>query len=189
MSDKLKDAVDQYFDKHIFIPTRTIKLYSDVDDDFLNILETGIEVFNQSKGDITIKLSSDGGSVAVARAAYDTIKESPNDVYIKCYGEVSSAATIVLQAADYRICMPNSKLMIHVGSESIGQEHPRNVDSMYEEHRKDEEWMEGIYHKRIKEKKKRFTRQQLKAMLRFDKYLSPKESLDLGLIDEIMELS
>ena len=47
----------------------------------------------------------------------------------------------------------NSKIMLHVGSEGIANDHPRNVDKAYEQNRIDEKWMEDIYLPRIKEKK------------------------------------
>jgi ATP-dependent protease ClpP protease subunit len=45
--------------------------------------------------------------------------------------------------------------------------------------------MEDIYMERIKEKKKRFTRQKMKDMLIWDKYISPKEAIELGLVDKL----
>ena len=187
MSDKLKEYIDQYLDKHIFIKTRTIRLFGDIDEERRDILDTGLEAFNTSSGPIIIKLESDGGSVAIAKTMFDLIRQSPNHVKIVCYGEVSSAATLILQAADQRVMSHNSKLMLHAGSESIPQDHPRNVDVAYNEHRKEEDWMVNVYHKKIKEKRKRFTRQQVVSMLKWDKYIRPKEALDFGLIDEIWE--
>ena len=40
----------------------------------------------------------------------------------------------------------------------------------------------------MKEKKKRYTRNQLKSMLTWDKSYDAKDALELGLIDEIGEI-
>ena len=185
MSDKLKEYIDQFHDHNVFLPTKTINLSGDVDEDLYNTALCNLHSLDSTHGEITIKLMSDGGSVAIARAIFDLIKNCKNRVKIICYGEVSSAGSIILQAADTRIMSNNSKLMLHVGNEAIPNEHPRNIDKMYEQHRIDEKWIEDIYLSRIKEKKKRYTRHQLKSMLTWDTSFGPKDALDLGLIDDI----
>lgn len=187
MSDKLKEDLALYHSEGVFIPTKTFNLLGDVDEDMLEKAVCNLHALDSVSGEITIKLISDGGSVSVARAIYDLIAGCKNRVRIMCYGEVSSAATLILQAGDYRAMSENCKLMIHVGEESYAMNHPKNVERIYEQSRIDEKWMEDIYLKRIKEKKKRFTRQNLKDELVWDKFLNPKQALDLGLIDEIGE--
>lgn len=188
MNDKLKDYLDQFHDKGVFLPTKTIMLTGAVDEDMYSSAMANLHALDSMSGDITIKLYSEGGDLVAGRAIYDAIANLKNRVNIIVYGEACSAATIILQAADYRAMVDNSKMMIHIGCESVPSEHPRNVDRVYNEHRKDEKWIEDIYLKRIKEKKKRFTRQQLKDVLVWDKYLSPKEALEMGLIDGIGEI-
>ena len=188
MSDKLKDHIELFGSNHIFIPTKTLKLTGDVDDDMYDIAVVGLHSLDSMTGPITIKLKSQGGDVDVARAIYDLVRGCKNEVRIQCYGEVASSASIILQAGDIRCMSPNSKIMIHVGSEGIPMDHPRNVEKVFEQHRIDEKWIEDIYLSRIKEKKKRFTRNNLKDIMIWDKFLTPKEALDLGLIDQVGEL-
>ena len=188
MSDKLADLIRLFHDHGVYIPTKTIRLTGDVDLDMFDSVLCNLHSLDSKTGDITIKLMTDGGCVASARGIYDLIKGCKNRVRIICYGEVSSAGTIILQAADHRVMATNSKIMIHVGNEGIPSDHPRNVDSLYSEHRVDEKWIEDVYLVKVKEKKKRFTRNQMKELLVWDKYMSPKEALELGLIDEIGEI-
>ena len=189
MSDKLKEYLNMLHDRNVFIPTKTILLYGGIDDDILEEFTCNLHALDSVTGEITIKLISEGGCLTAARAIYDLIRGCKNFVRIIVYGEAASAATIVLQAADLRVMAENSKLMIHVGSEGIARDHPRNVDAIYNEHRVDEKWIEDRYLKRIKEKKPRYTRQQLKDMLVWDRTIKPKGALDLGLIDKIGEIS
>lgn len=188
MSDKLSDLVELFHERGIYIPTKTIRMTGDVDQDMFDQALANLHSLDSKTGDITIKLMTDGGCLASARGIYDLIRGCKNRVRIICYGEVSSAGTVILQAADTRIMASNSKIMIHVGSEGIASDHPRNVDALYTEHRIDEKWLEDVYLAKIKEKKKRFTRKQMKDVLTWDKYMSPKEALELGLIDEIGEI-
>jgi len=188
MSEKLSEFIELFHDHDVFIPTKTMKLVGDVDEDLFNSALCNLHSLDSIHGDITIKLMSDGGSVSIARGIYDLIIGCKNRVRIICYGEVSSAGTIILQAGDHRVMSENSKLMIHVGEEGMSSNHPRNIDKLHEQYRIDEKWIEDIYLLKIKEKKKRFTRENLKDMLIWDKSLSPKEALALGLIDSIGEL-
>jgi ATP-dependent protease ClpP protease subunit len=188
MSDKLKENIELFFSNGVFLPTKTLKLVGDVDEDLFETALCGLHGLDSTHGEITIKLMSDGGSVAIARGIYDLIRGCKNRVRIICYGEVSSSGTLILQAGDERIMSENSKIMLHAGAESIPSDHPRNVDRAFEQNRIDEKWMEDVYLPRIKEKKKRYTRQQLKNMLTWDKSFSPKEALELGLIDSVGEI-
>lgn len=188
MSDKLKDYLDQFHDKGVFIPTKTIMFTGSVDEDMYQSALANIHALDSVSGDITIKLMSDGGDVSVARAIYDLIRNCKNIVRIQAYGVVASAATIILQAGDKRVMSPNSLLLVHAGSEGIPTDHPRNVDSLYKQYRVDEQWMHGVYLEKIKEKKKRYTKQKLEDLLVWDRYLSPKEAVELGLACEIGEL-
>lgn len=183
-----KEHLSQFHENCVFVETKTIVLVGEVDEDMFEMLVKNLHALDTKSGDITIKLMSEGGSVAVARGIYDIITGCKNIVRIQCYGEVASSATIILQAADVRIMSPNSKLMIHVGEESAPRSKPKDIDRLVQEHRKDEIWMENIYLEKIKQKKPRFTRKKLKDMLEYDTYLSPKEALDLGLCDKIGEL-
>lgn len=187
MADSFKDYLTLFHERGVFIPTKTIKLFGEVDDDMLDNFICNVHALDSITGEITIKLSSEGGCLTTARAIFDIIKGCKNLVRIIVYGEAASAATIILQAADIRIMTENSKLMIHVGTEGVARDHPRNVDAIYNENRVDEKWIEDKYLERIKEKKPRFTRQQLKDMLIWDRTLKPKEALELGLIDSIGE--
>lgn len=189
MSEKLQEEVGLFANHNVFTSTKTILLIGDVDEDMLKTAAVGLHSLDSRTGDITIKLISDGGCVSTARAIYDLIKGCKNFVRIQCYGEVASSATIILQAGDKRVMAPNSKLMVHVGEESVPSNNPRNADRLREQHRIDEKWMEDIYLKKIKEKKPRFTRQKLKSILEYDTYLNPKEALELGLVDEEGEIS
>lgn len=72
---------------------------------------------------ILVHMNIPGGSWEDGLSIYDTIKECPCYVCILAYGKVQSASSIILQAADSRILMPNTTVLIHYGSISLDSEH------------------------------------------------------------------
>jgi ATP-dependent Clp protease protease subunit len=159
----------------------------EVNDDMYDIVLKNLHALDSTVGTINIILNSNGGDVVSGLAIFDAINNCQNHVRITVYGEASSSASFILQAADERVLSKNSRIMIHFGQEAYGSDHPRNVKAAYEWSRHEEALVMNIYLKRIKQKKKRYTLEDLTDIMVFDRYLSPKECLDLGLIDVILE--
>jgi len=185
---KIRDDIEHLHQYGIYIPTKTILITGEVNEEMYERVMSNLHILDSTTGEITIKLKSEGGDVVDGRAIYDAIKNCKNAVRCIVYGECSSAASFILQAADTRIMTNNSFLMLHVGEEGHTINHPRNIERWHEFYRYLETWSEDVYLARIKEKKKRFTRNQLKSMLQWDKIIKPKEALELGLIDSIGEI-
>lgn len=184
MSEKLKDSLTQFHDNGMYVPTRTIKLYGEIDEESQERFITNFHAIDQTMGTIVIFLSSEGGSVESGFAIYDEIRNSKNLVRIICQGGVSSMATVILQAGDERIMRPNSYLMLHMGEhESSG--HPKSKEEWDKLMKKWDEKTIQIYLKKIKEKKQRFSKNRLTKMIEHDKIFSPDEAVALGLADKI----
>lgn len=66
-----------------------------------------------SQDGITVHLKLQGGYWWECMAIYDAIQACTNHITMINYAEASSASGIILQAADYRIMMPNSLFMLH----------------------------------------------------------------------------
>lgn len=184
----IKDSISIFQDKAICYETKTIKIFGEIDSDMKDIVISNLHILDQKTGEVTILLSSEGGCVTSGLDIVDAIRAMKNHVRIITYGEVSSMASVIFQAADQgkRYMMPNSYLMLHEGSASLsGKKKDRK------EWERLQEWQEKIcvdlYLKKIKEQKKRFTRSQLLAKLDKDWVLLPKEAIEYGLADEILE--
>tara|TARA_B100002019_G_scaffold267920_1_gene259364 strand:+ start:7162 stop:7806 length:645 start_codon:yes stop_codon:yes gene_type:complete len=67
---------------------------------------------------ILIHMHSLGGNWGDGMAIYDAIKVARSHTTIITYGQAESMSSIILQAADVRIMMPNSYFMCHYGSSS-----------------------------------------------------------------------
>jgi ATP-dependent Clp protease protease subunit len=187
---KLKDEVGNLHDNNICMSTRTIVFTGEINEDSYDMMMKNIHLLDSTTGTINIKLFSEGGEVIPGLGIYSAIKNCKNHVRIIVYGECSSMASIILQAADERVMDENSHLMIHVGSGQSADpnSHPRNKEAWdrFDQHL--EKVCEDILLQKIKQKKKRFTRNQLKSRLQFDTILLPKDALELGLIDHIGEV-
>lgn len=135
---------------------------------------------------ITIKMNNVGGDWYHGMAIYDAIRACKNKVTIVVYGHAMSMGSIILQAADYRIMMPNARFMVHYGSNGY-YGHSKIFDKWADENKRINEEMLKIYLQRIKKKKPRFTKKQLDEMCRYDTFLSAKETVEMGLADEVYE--
>ena len=176
MSDNIKSYLSYYHDYGIYYPSRVIDLFGDIDQDKAQNVIKNLIALDATSGTINIHLMSEGGCVVSGLAIYNMIQSCQNHVRIICMGEVSSMATLILQAADERVMKPDSFLMLHVGSEQSGDMHPRAKEQWDKYMKKLEIRMEDIYLKKIKEKKKKFTRKQLQDMILFNRIFTPKEA-------------
>ena len=69
-----------------------------------------------SQDPIIIHMHSIGGNWNDGMAIYDAMMIAQSYITVVTYGQAESMSTIVLQAADKRIMMPNSYFMSHFGS-------------------------------------------------------------------------
>ena len=65
--------------------------------------------------DIFFYINSPGGSVSAGLAIYDTMQFVKPDVSTLCVGQAASMGALLLAAGDKdkRVCLPNSRVMIH----------------------------------------------------------------------------
>ena len=79
----------------------------------LNILR------HTSKEPIIVHLHTCGGSWQEGMAIYDAIRTMPYKTTMISYTHARSMSSIILQAADLRVLMPNSYMMLHNGDWSF----------------------------------------------------------------------
>lgn len=147
---------------------------------------------------ILIHLNSDGGSFSDGMAIYDAIRTAKSHITILAYGEASSMASVILQAADLRILMPSCYLMIHNSSVDLGTSSLKTVLSTSSQMLVEHNWMLKIYANRMisgpfNQSKKDHVDQIIRLISDRlntfeDWYISPEESVDLGLADSILGL-
>jgi len=224
MATITKESIDKWFNHNLDVENRvlymgsvdkTSEYESGVDHLMAESFIKGLHVL-ESKNDneITIIMNNPGGEWYHGMAIYDAIQNARCHCTIKVYGYAMSMGSIILQAADNRILMPNSRFMIHYGGTSFDEASLPLIEKWVNEERRINYDMEEIYLKAMLDKeekeghgylaktlssilkspktfsrkaetKKEELRSVLKEMLNFDTILTAEETVDLGFADEI----
>lgn len=132
--------------------------------------------------DISIYINSPGGSVTAGMAIYDTINFIKSDVSTICVGMAASMAAFLLSSGTKgkRYCLPNSEVMIH---QPLGgaQGQATEIKIAAERILKLREKLNKMLAENTKQNIKRIEKDTER-----DYFMSAKEALDYGLIDEIL---
>ena len=72
---------------------------------------------------ILIHMHLPGGDWSDCLGMYDTIKSCQSKTIILAYAKVESSSSVILQAADTRILMPNCHVLVHYGSIYLDADH------------------------------------------------------------------
>jgi ATP-dependent protease ClpP protease subunit len=146
-----------------------------IDSSSSKTLIKGIEKFRGDRP-IYILFNNDGGKDNEARFSRDIIRSCPQNVIGVVCGRAESAAAWLLQGCDWRVMMPRSNLMLHMGSKSVDA-HSEWADKMF---------VDDVL-RRMQEKDPAYPRNKLVKELKRDWYVYPTQALALGLIDQIWE--
>ncbi len=128
LDQELSDA-QMLIDYKIHIPSQTILLTGDVDENMYETLVTGLTLIKNRKNgstNVTIELNSNGGCWYSGIGIYDRIKACNFPVTVRVSGCAFSMASVILQAGDHRLITPGSTVMVHDGSEVL-EGSPENV--------------------------------------------------------------
>lgn len=163
---------------------RIVFLGTEVDDQVANLITAQL-LFLEAEDpdrDISLYVNSPGGSAYAGMAIYDTVQYVKPDVRTTCVGMGMSAAAMILcgGAAGKRSALPNAKIMIHQGSAGF-----RGTPADIEIHAQEVLAMR----ERMAEVIAAHTGRELEQVMRDidrDRFLTPQEAVDYGLIDEIV---
>lgn len=144
-----------------------------------------LEVDNPEK-DIHLYINSPGGSVSAGLAIYDMMQFLKCDVATYCMGMAASMGSFLLMAGAQgkRYSLPNTRIMIHqphLGGGGIGGQ-VTDIEIHAQELVKNKQKLTRIYAEHTHQDYQRLT-----DMMERDRYLSPVEAKELGLIDHIVE--
>lgn len=141
---------------------------------------------------VLIHMHTCGGMWQEGMAIYDTIKSMPYKVTILSYTHACSMSSIVLQAADLRVLMPHSYVMLHYG-DCAYEGTFKGAMSNAEFDKKTIKTMINIYANKSKGashfKGIKNIRKYYKDMMneKEDVFLTAKEAIRWGLADEIFK--
>lgn len=161
------------------------------------IFEKNLRYLNLLSNDpILIHMHMCGGDWEDCMAIYDSIKSSRSKTIMLAYGKVQSASSIVFQAPNHRVLMPNVNVLIHYGSISLESEHSKAAASSVQWNEKECDKMIDIFVDRCmqsnmaKEKnwKRMMAKKHIQSQLanKCDWILTASEALYYGFADGIL---
>lgn len=164
---------------------RIIFLVGPVDDDVSSVVCAQLlylESENPTK-DIAFYVNSPGGVVSAGLGIYDTIQYIRPDVSTVCFGQAASMGSLLLAAGapKKRFALPNARIMMHQPSGGFSGQatdfeiHAREILNLKAR-------LNDIY--------VTHTGQDLTTIednIERDKFMSPEEAKEFGIIDEVVE--
>jgi ATP-dependent Clp protease protease subunit len=140
-----------------------------------------LESENPNK-DIAFYINSPGGLVTAGLAIYDTMQYIRPDVSTVCVGQAASMGSLLLAAgaAGKRYALPNSRIMVHQPSGGA-QGQATDIEIQAREILSLRARLNSIYVKH--------TNQSLDVIERAverDRFMSPEEAREFGLVDEVV---
>jgi ATP-dependent Clp protease, protease subunit len=132
--------------------------------------------------DIHLYINSPGGSVTAGMAIYDTMQFIRADVSTICIGIAASMAAVLLAggAPKKRIALPHSRIMIHQPAGGT-QGQATDIEIYTREMLRVRDVLYGILAEHSGK-----TQEQILLDSERDKYMSPEEAQEYGLIDTIL---
>ncbi|SEC83087.1 ATP-dependent Clp protease, protease subunit [Streptomyces misionensis] len=172
---------DQVYNR--LLGERIIFLGQQVDDDIANkITAQMLLLAAEPDKDIYLYINSPGGSVTAGMAIYDTMQYIPNDVVTIAMGMAASMGQFLLTggAAGKRFALPHADIMMHQGSAGLGGSVTDiKIQAEYLLRTK----------RRMAELTARHSGQTFETITRDadrDRWFTPEEAKEYGLIDEII---
>jgi len=134
------------------------------------------------KKEISFYINSHGGLVTAGLGIYDTMQYIKPPVSTLCIGQASSMGSFLLAAGEKgkRLSLPNSRIMVHQPSAGY-QGQATDIEIHAKEILDLKKRLNKIYSKHTKK-----SEDEIKKALERDKFMSPDEAKDFGLIDEVV---
>ena len=135
------------------------------------------------KKEISFYINSHGGLVTAGLGIYDTMQYIKAPVSTLCIGQASSMGSFLLAAGEKgkRLSLPNSRIMVHQPSAGF-QGQATDIEIHAKEILDLKKRLNKIYSKHTKK-----SEDEIKKALERDKFMTPTEAKDFGLIDEVVE--
>ena len=162
---------------------RIVFLGDQVDDQIANLIVAQLlhlESDDPDK-DVSLYINSPGGSVYAGLAIYDTMQFIKPDVVTICFGMAMSMGSLLLAGGSpgKRFALPNSRILIHQPHGGF-QGQATDIAIHAEEAIGLRRRMEEIYAEHTGK-----TREEVSDALERDRFFTPEQAADYGLIDRV----
>jgi ATP-dependent Clp protease protease subunit len=171
--------IDKLFTQNIII------LENGIDDDLATTIKAQL-LYLDSKEDckeINMYISSGGGSIYAGNGIIDVMRHIKTPVNTICTGIAMSMGNQILAAGTgTRKAMPNARIMIHsLAGGTSGKFQDMEIDFHESKY-----LQEKLMRQMSEYTKGKTSYEEICKLTDRDKFLSPEEALELGLIDEII---
>ena len=169
----------------LLLKNRIIFIGTPIDDTIANLVIAQLLYlqYEDAEKDITVYINSPGGSITAGLAIYDTMQHLRAPVSTFCVGMAASMGAILLTAGveGKRSALPNSRIMIHQPS---GGSHgtASDIEIAAKEIVHIRHSLNGILSKHTGK-----SVEQVAADVDRDRFMSPVEAVEYGLIDQVLE--
>ena len=135
------------------------------------------------KKEIYFYINSPGGLVTSGLGIFDTMQYIKPEVSTLCIGQASSMGSFLLSAGEKgkRFSLPNSRIMVHQPSAGF-QGQATDIEIHANEILSLKKRLNEIYAKNTSR-----SSEEINKALERDKFMSPNEAKDFGLIDQVVE--
>ena len=135
------------------------------------------------KKEIYFYINSPGGLVTSGLGIFDTMQYIKPEVSTLCIGQASSMGSFLLSAGEKgkRFSLPNSRIMVHQPSAGF-QGQATDIEIHANEILSLKKRLNEIYAKNTSR-----SPEEINKALERDKFMSPNEAKDFGLIDQVVE--
>ncbi|XP_007033106.2 PREDICTED: ATP-dependent Clp protease proteolytic subunit 3, chloroplastic [Theobroma cacao] len=176
---------EEFDTTNMLLRQRIIFLGSQVDDMTADLIISQLLLLDaeDSKKDIKLFINSPGGSVTAGMGIYDAMKMCKADVSTICLGLAASMGAFLLASGTKgkRLCMPNSRVMIHQPLGTAGGKATEMSIRI----------REMVYHKvKLNKILSRVTgkpEQQIEIDTDRDNFMNPWEAKEYGLVDGVID--
>ena len=146
-----------------------------------NTADMFVQQLNEvQSGNITLHVNSPGGDVFDGMAMMNALRNHAASVRAEVDGVAASAASFIIQGADYIVMMPGSQLMIHDASGLI-YGNAEELRKLADELERCSEAIAGVYADRAGG-----TVKQWRARMQETTWYSDSEAVNAGLADEVL---
>lgn len=187
MPSVINETTTGYFETSIqteMFKRREIQCIGEIDESSVNAIILQLLQLNNedSEEEITLYINSPGGSVQEGLALYDVMQTIDCPIRTVCIGMAASMAALLFISGDKREMLPHSKVMIHdpriINTGGTALEIEATSKNLMEVRQQTAE---------IIAKHSKNTVEQILEKTKVDSYFSPKEAIDFGLADTVIE--
>ena len=163
---------------------RVIFVVGQIDDSVASVVTAQLLYLESenSKKEIYLYINSPGGLVTAGLGIYDTMQYIKPDVSTLCIGQAASMASFLLASGQKgkRFSLPNSRIMVHQPSAGF-QGQATDIEIHANEIMLLKKRLNEIYSKHTGRNV-----EEIKNALERDKFMTPNEAKEFGLIDKVV---